>query len=196
MEEPCWVCDRQIFSLIFWNEYIGYSQAAAVSIKDRNFLINKIKEWNRFEETDKTENTPYPGNQTVFPTIYGDFTNWKPKRMFEIREYCDRINSYKPNIFELCKQNEVINPWANSIKDLKGDQMQRYQREVKMHYDSYRTKWKDIIQGELKYKNPHIVNANFKGMIENQDVPLFVYPCFMKSSKQYYAVKYQKTTNA
>jgi hypothetical protein len=24
-QEPCWVCDRQIYSLIFWNENIGYA---------------------------------------------------------------------------------------------------------------------------------------------------------------------------
>ena len=32
--------------------------------------------------------------------LYGEFTDWKPLKMREIREYCDKINTDKPNIFE------------------------------------------------------------------------------------------------
>jgi hypothetical protein len=66
---------------------------------------------------------------------------------------------------------------------LEEEELRKYQNEVKMFYDTYRKNWKDIIQDTMQYKKPHIVNANFKAMIENQDVPLFVYPCFMKCSK-------------
>jgi hypothetical protein len=136
-----------------------------------------------FDDEMKAQNLPFPGTETVFPYIYGDFTNWKPRRMYEIREYCNRIDPYKPNIFELCKQENIINTKATKIKDLRNDEIERYQREVKHHYEGYKNSWKDIIQNEMKYKRPHIVNANFKSMIENKDYPLFVYPCFMKCSK-------------
>ena len=137
-------------------------------------MIGKIHDWNRFEQPMKQE-----PNEMVFPYIYGDFTNWKPKKMFEIREFCDRINQYKPEIFELCKQNDIIDQTAQKIEDLNEDELLKYQNEVKIYYDTYRITWKDIIQDQMQYKKPHIVNANFKAMIENRDVPLFVYPCFM-----------------
>ena len=103
--------------------------------------------------------------------------------MFEIREFCDRINNYKPDIFELCKKNDLIRSSARSVEDLDDIDLEKYQMEVKLHYDSYRDSWKDILQEHMQYQKPHIVNANFKAMIENKSVPLFIYPCFMKSAK-------------
>ena len=42
--------------------------------------------------------TPSKGS---VPEIYGSFTNWQPKKMFDIREFCDKIYTDKPDIFKL-----------------------------------------------------------------------------------------------
>lgn len=69
--------------------------------------------------------------------------------MYEIKEYCDRINYKKPDIFELCKQNDLFSPTAKSLADLTDEEMEKYQREVRFHYDSYRNTWKNILQDSM-----------------------------------------------
>ena len=48
--------------------------------------------------------------------IYGQFTNWKPQRMFEVREYCDRINLDKPDIFAVCKKEKIIPEGVETVE--------------------------------------------------------------------------------
>lgn len=47
-EKECWICDKQVYSLIFWNELIGSARAAAFSAEDREFVIQKLEHINRF----------------------------------------------------------------------------------------------------------------------------------------------------
>lgn len=102
--------------------------------------------------------------------------------MFEIRQYCERINLDKPDIFELCKKNNLIPKNVSKIEALDPEDYERYEHEVKFYYDSYREFWKDILQKYFQYKRPNLVNVHMSE-IERQDVPLYVYPCFMKSGK-------------
>ena len=58
-------------------------------------MVAKIAEFNpNIEELEKIK------SDHGAPMIYGQFTNWKPVKMWDIREYCDKINKEKPNIFE------------------------------------------------------------------------------------------------
>lgn len=87
----CWICDREIYSIIFWNRIIGTMQIRKISAADQQYLIEEVNDINH-NEMPKTEDDN--------PLIYGQFTNWKPKRMYEIREYCDKINRDRPNILQ------------------------------------------------------------------------------------------------
>jgi len=40
----CWVCDRTIYSLIFWNQLIGTVELRKFTKADEDFFISKIKE--------------------------------------------------------------------------------------------------------------------------------------------------------
>jgi hypothetical protein len=63
--------------------------------EDQKFIVQKIKGFNPvFPEKEKDRDCPY---------IYGQFTNWKPRRMYEIKEFCDKINVNKPNLFINCQ---------------------------------------------------------------------------------------------
>jgi hypothetical protein len=83
----------------------------------------------------------------------------------------------------------LINVEAETIADLSDNELIHYNREVKLFYESYRENWKDIVQDVMPYQEPNLVNANLRGMLENTSVPLYVYPCFIKTAKQYYVVK-------
>lgn len=65
--------------------------------------------------------------------------------MFEIREYCDRIDLEKPNIFNHLQQSSAINPSVDTVEELTEEEQALYYQEVKAHYDKYRKTWKEII---------------------------------------------------
>lgn len=61
MENPCWVCDRHIYSIILWNEMIGAAQMARFESKDKKFIIQQVKQINLSENQNSAE----------APVIYG-----------------------------------------------------------------------------------------------------------------------------
>lgn len=71
-----------------------------------------------------------PQVETKFPLIYGEFTNWKPKRMFEIKEFCDRVDQQKPDIYELCKGKELFHAASEGLDDLSKLELETYQQEI------------------------------------------------------------------
>jgi len=79
--------------------------------------------------------------------------------MFEIREFCDRINVDKPNIFLECQDLGSISADATTVEELDEEERNIYDEAVKKYYDAYKTTWKDVIQEYMKYKRPNLVNA-------------------------------------
>ena len=39
-DNECWVCDRQVYTLIFWNELIGAAEMSNFSMEDKNYIID------------------------------------------------------------------------------------------------------------------------------------------------------------
>ena len=117
------------------------------------------------------------------PEIYGSFTNWKARPMFDIRDFCDRIYTDKPDIFKLSQQNRLIADTFKKVEELPEEELNLYKNEVKFFYDSYKVIWKDILHKYLKYKSPNLINAQYKDLISKIEVPLYVFPVFMKSGK-------------
>ena len=78
--------------------------------------------------------------------MYGEFTEWKPKKMTEIREYCDIMNADRKDIFEMCKENEYFSSdKADSPEDLSEKDRFIYDTECIKYYNSYKNIWKEII---------------------------------------------------
>ena len=70
--QDCWVCDRVVYSLIFWNEEIGQFLVSKVDQADQEYLVTKIEEF----KSEASE--PVDGqSESTKPLIYGEFTNWK-----------------------------------------------------------------------------------------------------------------------
>jgi hypothetical protein len=55
------------------------------------------------------------------------------------------------------------------------------------YLNSYFENWKDVVWSNLKFKKPNLVNANLNCIMHGE--PFYVYPCFMKSGKQYFNVQ-------
>jgi len=54
--------------------------------------------------------------------------------MFEIKEFCHRINLDKPNFFKQLKDQNLINPKAYEIEDLEKAEKTEYDRIVRNYY--------------------------------------------------------------
>mmetsp|Transcript_33921 Transcript_33921/g.52236 ORF Transcript_33921/g.52236 Transcript_33921/m.52236 type:complete len:183 (+) Transcript_33921:179-727(+) len=163
----CWVCDRQVYSLIFWNELIGAAQMAQFSPADRNFIISHIKGFNK----DQADLMPAPmqtPNQQKCPMIFGEFTNWRPKRMFDIKEFCDRIDLDKPDFFKKMQDSDLLDGDVKTVDDLKPKEREEYDLEVEAHYEKYGEKWKEVVKEFMKYQKPNLVNADMKTLIDNK----------------------------
>jgi len=65
--------------------------------------------------------------------------------MFEIRELCDAMNKDKPDIWNKCKNNEIIPESAYELSDLTVKERVAYEREVKFYFNGYKKIWKDIL---------------------------------------------------
>lgn len=72
-QNDCWVCDQHIYSLIFWNELIGKQEELPFDVSDQ---LEKLNDFSKFQG----------------PVIMGQFNNWKPQKLVEIKEFCDKIN--------------------------------------------------------------------------------------------------------
>ena len=59
--------------------------------------------------------------------------------------------------------------------------MEAYLNEMKFYYCRYKNTWKSIFEKYLKYKNPNYVNIKHKNLIDRLDIPLYVFPVFMRS---------------
>jgi len=177
--------------MIFWNELIGHVELRKYRQDDQAFIVANIERINgKIDEKKEEASNEKPGSKgKEHPMIYGQFTNWEPRRMFEIREYCDLVNEDKPDIFEMCKKAKILPSTASTIEHLEAEELIKYQEEVKFYYDSYKIVWKDIIQKYMKYKKPSLINAEKKDLIDRQDVPLYLYPTFLRSGKQHFVVR-------
>lgn len=105
-QSDCWVCDRDIYTLIFWNETIGEALIEQVSYDDKAFIKDRIQEFqlndsrpkdlqektssvtaeamtdSRLNRTHLAKTVKVEGNEVrdddAGVLIYGRFTNWRP----------------------------------------------------------------------------------------------------------------------
>ena len=83
-QNDCWVCDHQVYSLIFWDEMIALNELVEVDVQ------SQLEALNTFDE------------ESNVPVIMGQFNNWKAQKLMTISEFCDKINKDKFDIFQLC----------------------------------------------------------------------------------------------
>jgi len=89
--------------------------------------------------------------------------------MYEIKEFCDKVNVNKPNIFQECKDRGVIRDDAKKIEDLTQPEYDFYTKEVRNHYQNYGKIWPEIIDYYIAYTKPNLVNTNMKTLISSKE---------------------------
>jgi len=65
--------------------------------------------------------------------------------MQDIREFCEKIDKDKPDIFEKMKKEYKIPLKFNRVEELRGGLKENYEAEVRVYAEGYRKIWKDIV---------------------------------------------------
>jgi hypothetical protein len=80
--DQCWICDKHIYSLIFWSPSIGHSMQIDLDDGEKNRIISQIEIINH--ENEMEESGP--------PLICGSFTDWRYKSMMTLDAYLKIID--------------------------------------------------------------------------------------------------------
>lgn len=87
------------------------------------------------------------------PIIAGSFSNWEAREMIPIVEFCEAIDSNKPDPISILKKQGRIREDAETEADLKTEKERAHLDRVKEQIkQEYKLKWKNCIIKSLKYK--------------------------------------------
>jgi len=120
-EERCWVCNQDVFSLVFWSRDFGIKSQCElektgideIAYENQLFEIEKRCE-NLGIKIDYLANDGNPqlpqqarGHlQIGYPYVYGEFNNWKPQRMYTIEEFCYLVDPVRPDFIKNLKRSK------------------------------------------------------------------------------------------
>jgi len=79
-------------------------------------LTGKINDWKHPLQYDTELGAE--GSSPGIPVIQGPFTNWHPKRMLPIEDFCVRIDNSRPDFLDKMRQEGSCSKEAESTKDL------------------------------------------------------------------------------
>jgi hypothetical protein len=68
-----------------------------------------------------------PTNPIRAPLIYGQFTNWQPKTMFSLEEYCQTIDSEAYDVIEQMQYDEKCRKEVKTVNDMNDEELAEYQ---------------------------------------------------------------------
>lgn len=77
--------------------------------------------------------------------IYGQFTNWEPQAMVDIRDFCERIDLDKPDMLQHCAAKGLIPEGVEAVAALPPGPREAYLAEVEAFHESYRETWKGVV---------------------------------------------------
>ena len=146
----CWVCDRHIYSLLFWNPEIGWLKD--LKLKNEQIVLRTIKPL-EFE--------------TKRPVLYCFNNNWQGQEMHTVSEFCFMIDDRKPLSLNKFSVRDVTTMQQSGIEPkLSTPKKNRQGQET----DSQ----KKILEVQLyqqiqKYKNPDVFREVMNQNLEFRD---------------------------
>ena len=96
------------------------------------------------------------------PKIAGSFTNWEVREMIPLIEFCQTIDTNKPDPIQILKKQGRVREDAETEADLKTDKERHHLTRIKEQIkQEYKLKWKQSIMKSLKYKKACHMNIDF-----------------------------------
>lgn len=141
----CWVCERHIYSLLFWNEDIG--KLRNINVKNQEQFLKLIKK------------LPY---KTRRPVVYSFESNWAGREMQTISEFCFIIDRSKP--YQMLKVD------LNDIKDYEflatyeKNRMKTFNQAAYDLLKQYREpkEFRRVLKNHLDFRDAQFINCQNK----------------------------------
>jgi hypothetical protein len=176
----CWVCDRYIYSLIFWNESIG--NLKRLNVKNSQQIIDSL--------------VRFPG-ETDRPILYSEANRWHGQELHTVSEFCFIIDRRKPaELQELplselkdCEFNPPLPPergdhQSKTLSQKLWDQLRHYKKTQVL---------RDVINKNLEFRDPQFINTQALCLFHMEgDITTYVLPQFLKAGRFAYVIEYPK----
>lgn len=120
----------------------------------------------------------------------GTFTNWEPMPMFEIVDFCFRVDVERVTILSLAKKEGLVDLDCESLDGvLSGVEYHKLRVEYdKYHKEDYSETWMKLIQRTSRYQRPVLVNGDKRALLKRKDTPLYVFAAMMSCGRQDYVI--------
>lgn len=121
IQERCWVCNLEVYTLIFWSRNFGLKHQKELyrhgidemayenqlfEIEERNSQLGITID---FLANEGNPQLHEQGHKAIgYPYVYNEYNNWKPQRMYTIEEFCYIMDKNRPNILKNLKRGNFV----------------------------------------------------------------------------------------
>lgn len=122
-----------------------------------NFEV-KMNNWSHVSQYDVQLGEE--GSSPGVPIIQGPFTNWHPKRMMTIEDFCLLIDT-TTDFIDRMKADKLCRKQVMTVFEMNDNERKVYEQRVDEYKEMYETTWMDIIKDEIKEDEINIVNFEY-----------------------------------
>eukprot|EP00347_Sterkiella_histriomuscorum_P002614 403367462 len=172
----CWVCNKYIYTLIFWSKCIEYQ-------------LNDDYHQNEIDQLLKL--SPAKISESPIPQILGGFNQWHAQQMIPLHDFCHYLDPQQNNALKSLKKLGKIKEDINHYSQLnQKDQALYHQTQQEINQD-YQCHWKEYVTKNLKYKKAQFINNQLLDNVDLKSEQIYVYPTFMRPGRNVFLVKTQ-----
>lgn len=98
-----------------------------------------------------------PYSSPSHPIIYGSFSNWNPKKMDTIEEFCYKLedqNNQIPDFIAKIISEGLCREEVAEVSDMNAKEKAAYDLAYKTHITEYKKSWRSIVAKWSKFKKP------------------------------------------
>lgn len=192
LQEPCWICHKHIYSVLFWSEAIG--------------SMNQIQAANREQALKLIQQKACRRGEQSRPVVFSDNNRWGGQQLFTISEFCFLIDQRRPAAVRDVPFSEVIGfefqqeiALSTKVERTLSDANKRERERLRKLHDlllSYRepAKYQQVINSFLDFKDPQFINSDricFSSTHTANQI-LWVLPSFLSAGSYSYVVEYPR----
>lgn len=175
------MCDHQVYTFLFWNSRVGEADQKLFDTSDKVHVYNNLQHVLNNENLQKLADE----QKLVVPFVTGQFTNWEPRPMMNMKDFIDRFDAGKPSLRNLAIKKSLIDEKYNGqLEDaLTEMQINMLTHELNEQLEKYQDLWMPIMQRNMRYTRPVLINADKKTLLDDKRIDLFIYAGMMRCGR-------------
>ena len=164
-KNECWICDRHVFSVIFWSRAMAFKMTPIFN-KEQTEIVRYAIDCDLNEEEGKeliytNANVKYSQLDNQVPYLCGSFTGWRYHKMYSLEEFNRKFDDSKMTAFDLAAASGKIRKRTENesqCNDYERSWLKYFEAQEKLRfiYD-----WKQFFKKSLRFKKPFVLNGHF-----------------------------------